>query len=45
MRYGKPIVLKIKADQMYQNGIKFYRSENGVWLTDSIANKYIEFDD
>lgn len=44
-RHGKPVVLPIKALQMYQSGIKFYLSENGVWLTDQVAPHFIDFSD
>ena len=40
-RHGKPIVLKVDAQSMAEDGIKFYLSENGVWLTDYIDKKYI----
>jgi putative RNA 2'-phosphotransferase len=40
-RHGKPIVLTIMADQMQSDGILFYQSANGVWLTDFVASKYI----
>jgi len=32
-RYGKPVVLKIEALRMHQQGFKFFQAENGVWLT------------
>lgn len=32
-RHGKPVVLKIKALLMHEQGLKFFRAENGVWLT------------
>ncbi|WP_410209557.1 RNA 2'-phosphotransferase [Aquirhabdus sp.] len=41
-RYGKPIVLKIQALQMQQQGFKFFLSENGVWLTQSVPAQFIE---
>lgn len=41
-RHGKPILLKINTDQMAKDGIPFYRSENGVWLTEHVLPKYIE---
>jgi putative RNA 2'-phosphotransferase len=41
-RYGKPVVLIIRALDMQQLGYKFYRSNNGVWLTDSVPVSYIE---
>jgi putative RNA 2'-phosphotransferase len=40
-RYGKPLILKIKAQLMYEQGFTFYLSENGVWLTDSVPEAYI----
>ena len=41
-RRGKPIVLKVNAEQMYQDGYYFYCSDNGVWLTESVPANYIE---
>lgn len=43
-RYSKrksPIILNIDAAAMYADGIKFYLSENKVWLTDNVHTKYI----
>lgn len=40
-RRGSPIVLKIDAAQMDTDGILFYQSENGVWLTDTVAPQYL----
>ncbi|WP_219952108.1 RNA 2'-phosphotransferase [Dickeya zeae] len=40
-RHGKPIVLKIKALTMYEQGFKFYQADNNVWLTDSVPYIYI----
>lgn len=42
-RHGKPVVLPVAAMNMYQSGIKFYKSENGVWLTEHVAPHFIEF--
>ena len=41
-RHGNPIILKIDSKEMYEDGIKFYLSKNGVWLTKEVNNKYIE---
>ena len=41
MRHGKPIILTIKTEKMFEDGILFYLSENNVWLTDFVAPKYI----
>lgn len=43
MRHGKPIILEINAGRMHSDGIDFYLSENGVWLTSFVDTKYIEF--
>jgi putative RNA 2'-phosphotransferase len=43
-RHGSPIVLKIDAKRMYEAGKKFYLSENGVLLTESVDKKYIRVD-
>lgn len=40
-RHGKCVILIIDAERMYKDGIKFYLSENGVWLTEYIDPKYI----
>lgn len=40
-RYGKPVVLKIEALQMHQQGFKFYQAENGVWLANQIPVNFI----
>lgn len=42
-RYGKPIVLTVKAKEMFDAGKTFYLSENGVWLTDFVELDYILF--
>lgn len=42
-RHGKVVVLTVRALEMHQNGEEFYISDNGVWLTDMIATKYIDF--
>lgn len=40
-RHGAPVILKIDAYQMSEDGLVFFQSENGVWLTDFIDPKYI----
>ena len=41
-RHGTPYVLKIDSEQMHKDGIKFYLSNNCVWLTDYVDVKYIK---
>lgn len=40
-RHGEPVVLAIDAKQMHEDGIKFFFSRNGVWLTEFVDAKYI----
>ena len=42
-RYGTPVVLEVRAGEMAESGLKFYRSDNGVWLTDSVPAAFIDF--
>ncbi|MEM9218344.1 MAG: RNA 2'-phosphotransferase [Cyanobacteria bacterium P01_F01_bin.150] len=42
-RHGKPVVLTVNAAAMVQQGMIFFRSENGVWLTDHVPVECIEF--
>ena len=41
-RHGSPVVLKVRTEEMYHDGNKFYLSQNGVWLTKYVDRKYIE---
>lgn len=40
-RHGKVVVLTILAGKMQEDGLLFYCSANGVWLTDYIDPRYI----
>lgn len=39
-RHGIPMVITIDAEAMAQDGVTFYRSENGVWLCEHVEPKY-----
>ena len=39
-RHGIPVVLTVDARAMAEDGILFYRSENGVWLCEEVAPRY-----
>jgi putative RNA 2'-phosphotransferase len=41
-RQGKPVVLAINTAAMVADGCIFYRSDNGVWLTDRIPPQYLQ---
>lgn len=41
-RRGQPVILTVQAGLMQQAGHLFYRSENGVWLTDSVPTAFIQ---
>ena len=40
-RHGKPYVFTIDTKQMYEDGYKFYLSENNIYLTKIIPTKYL----
>ncbi len=40
-RRGKPVILTVDAGRMHQEGHKFYRSANGVWLANSVPPAYL----
>lgn len=41
-RHGEPIVYQVAAGVMARDGHKFWRSENGVWLTKHVPPEYLE---
>ncbi|PWN68683.1 RNA 2'-phosphotransferase [Chryseobacterium phosphatilyticum] len=41
MRHGKPVILTIRTGKMHNDGLSFYLSANGVWLTDFVDAQYI----
>ena len=45
VRHGKPVILRVLASKMTADGFVFYRSANGVWLTESVPVSYLEFPD
>ena len=40
-RHGKLVVLEVRAGDMQRTGIAFFRSTNGVWLTDHVPPQYL----
>ncbi len=41
-RHGKPFIFTILAKKMYENGHTFYKSDNGVWLTDHVPVEFLK---
>ncbi len=41
-RHGKPVVLRIEASRMHEQGFKFSQAENGVWLTKKVPHPFIK---
>ena len=41
-RHGKALILVIDCEQMTKDGIKFYKSEDGVFLTNDFSTDYIK---
>jgi putative RNA 2'-phosphotransferase len=42
-RRGAPVLLRVDAGAMHRDGHLFYRSENGVWLTEAVPARYLGF--
>ncbi len=43
LRHGRPVVLQVQAAEMFAAGQRFFRSANGVWLTERVPVEYLEF--
>lgn len=42
-RHGKPVILGVNSGEMVDRGLTFFRSDNGVWLTENVPVQYIHF--
>ena len=42
-RRGRPVVLVVEAGRMQRDGHPFFRSENGVWLTETVPVNFLQF--
>ena len=40
-RYGKLVLLEVDTIKMISDGYEFFKSENNVWLVDSVPSQYI----
>lgn len=43
-RHGKPVILLVNAGALHRRGHPFYRSANGVWLTDHVPPDALALD-
>jgi len=41
-RHGKVVLLEVNAAEMHAQGFVFYRSENGVWLTEHVPPERLQ---
>ena len=41
-RHGKPKIFLVESGKMFFDGYKFFRSVNGVWLTEHVPAKYLK---
>jgi putative RNA 2'-phosphotransferase len=42
-RHGNVVVIPVLAREMWSCGYLFYLSDNGVWLTDRVPNRFLNF--
>ncbi|MCP4655535.1 MAG: RNA 2'-phosphotransferase [bacterium] len=42
-RHGKPVVLRVRSGAMHERDFRFFLSENGVWLTETVPPNFLEF--
>ena len=40
-RHGKPVVYRVTAGKMADEGFEFFLSVNGVWLTKAVPAEYL----
>ena len=41
-RHGKPVIYQVDSGKMAADGLIFYRSVNGVWLTEKVPVQYLK---
>jgi putative RNA 2'-phosphotransferase len=42
-RHGSAVVLLVRSEKMASEGVEFFRTENGVWLTSHVPPEFIMF--
>lgn len=43
-RHGQPVILRVNTKAMREAGMLFYRSANGVWLTETVPVEYLSLE-
>ena len=43
-RHGEPVVLVIKAHEMYEKGYEFFKTASAIWLTKEVPAEYINLE-
>ena len=41
-KYLEPTIITVESEKMYNDGFKFFLSDNGVWLTEYVPRKYMK---
>jgi len=41
-RHGFPVIFKVQSLEMFNKGFEFYKSDNGVWLTNNVPEEFLE---
>ncbi|MCR4814730.1 MAG: RNA 2'-phosphotransferase [Lachnospiraceae bacterium] len=41
-RHGRLVMFTVKAEEMYRDGYRFYKSVSGVWLTNHVPIEYLK---
>lgn len=41
-RHGKLVIYQVRSGQMVRDGLIFFRSVNGVWLTKAVPSQYLQ---
>jgi putative RNA 2'-phosphotransferase len=44
-RRGEPVILRVRAANMYQDGFEFFLTPNDVWLTQHVPPEYLDLPD
>lgn len=41
-RHGRPVVFQVRTGEMHRQGFAFYRSANGIWMTERVPSSYLD---